>query len=162
MIRILTVFFLISFTLGCSSPPKVKKISQEKVFAVPFDQVWRAAQIALTHYPIRVNDMDKGILKTDKIHSYKGWKPPHKPRRKSGGLSYAIQLRIVKGRYQKKEVTKVVVSKKYNLKKSFFSEEKNEYGDGLEEKTILYRIQRELQIERAIEKFSQSEQEGSS
>lgn len=161
MTRYLSFILLIFFTLGCSSPPKVKKVSQQKVFAVAFDQVWRAAQIALTHYPIRVNDMDKGILKTDKINSYKGWKPPHKPLKKSGGLSYTIQLRIVKGRYQKKEVTKVVVSKKYNLKKSFFSEEKNEYGDGLEEKTILYRIQRELQIDRAIEKFSQSQQEES-
>ncbi len=155
----LGLVILVFWLVGCSSPTKIKPVSGEQIFVAPFDKVWRATQIALVKYPIRTNNIDQGILETDNIHSYDGWKPPHKSAKKSGGLYYKLLIKVIKGRYREREVTKVIVSKKINLKRSFFSENQERQSDGLEEKVILYRIKRELKIERAFERSDKKTKE---
>ena len=53
---------------------------------------------------------------------------------------------------ERKAATKVTLTKDVTLQSDFFSDPKFLPSDGLEEKTILYRIGREIQIERALAK----------
>ena len=51
-----------------------------------------------------------------------------------------------------KEAVKVTVAKDVELKTDFFSDPKRLESDGLEEKVILYRIEKEISVERALQR----------
>ncbi|MCB0362431.1 MAG: hypothetical protein KDD35_06905 [Bdellovibrionales bacterium] len=124
---------------------------REQVYYAEFDQVWRATQIALSKYPIKINNLDLGILETDTVKGYKAWMPPHKSSA-SGGLSYNINVRVVKGGVENRPAVRVTIIKEIELKRDFFAEVQRLPSDGLEERSLLYRIGRELQIDRALKK----------
>jgi hypothetical protein len=141
---------------ACMSPPKPKKSPppQRMVFTYKYDRVWRAAQLALAKYPIRVNDMDSGVLETDYIRGEMAWVSPPKTRKPPGGYRYKISVRMVKGWHKKTmaPIVKVTVLKQAEYQKNFFSAFEKTLSDGLEEKSLLYRMGRELKIEKALSK----------
>lgn len=126
---------------------------KESVFYAEYDQVWRATLLALQRYPITVNNMDIGVIETDAVRGENIWSPPHKPITRRGGLAYVLSLRVIKGKVQGKSAIKVAVSKNIEIQRDFFADKEKQASDGLEEKTILYRIGRELQIDRALNRF---------
>lgn len=153
---IYSLFFLVILS-GCalfrenSGPPETFAVRDEMYYG-SFDQVWRAAQLALQNYPMKINNMDLGVIETEQVKGYKVWMPPYKTEQTSGGLAYSLNVRLIKGKSQGRDVVKVSILKETQIQKDFFSEPVRMPSDGLEEKSILYRIGRELQIERALEK----------
>ena len=140
---------------GCALPPSSggDQGPREKVFYAKLDHVWRAAQLVLQKYPMQVIDMDKGLLKTAFIKGDDIWVAPHKKNIKLGnGLRYQLRVRIVEGHVRGYVATKVTVHKEISLKRDFFSAAELIPSDGLEEVAILYRIGRELQIDKALER----------
>lgn len=125
---------------------------REQVFFASFEEVWRAVNLVLQPYPLRISNMDQGLLETDLIRGYKVWGPPFKSDAGSTAESYRLSIRVVKGNLERKAATKVTIVKDTELQVDFFSDPKNIPSDGLEEKTLLYRIGREIQIERALAK----------
>lgn len=122
---------------------------REEVFFAGFDEVWRATNIVLQSYPLRLSNMDEGLLETDDIKGYRAWEPPF-PHRKPAGVSYRITIRVVRGTAGSSPATKVIVTKDAKVQRDFFSNVKQVPSNGLEEKVLLYRIKREIQIERAL------------
>ena len=122
-----------------------------KVYNEEFEIVWRAAQLALQKYPMRVNNIDTGLLETDWVKGYEIWKPPIKPKVKAAGARYKIIVRTIKGKSQGEVAIKVSLQKKIEKKRDFFAEVEKPASDGLEEKSILYRIGREIQIDSALQ-----------
>lgn len=129
-----------------------------QVFYSPFDKVWRAAQLAIAHYPPRVNNMDTGILETEVIKglSSKSWQGPHQARRPPAGMKYQIRVVVSRGDVDGKEATQVIVQKNIKIKRDFFAAEEELQSDGLEERSIVYRIERELKIDRALERAAKA------
>ena len=147
---------LFSLVSGCTllsgnrePPPEFKP--REQIYYASFDQVWRATQLALQKYPIRVNNMDLGVLETDNIKGYKVWMPPHR-KSSSGGLSYKLNVRVVRGAVEGRGSVRVTVMKDLEKKRDFFAATQKLPSDGLEEKSILYRIRRELLIDKALQR----------
>jgi len=122
-----------------------------RVFNASFDKVWRAAQISLKAYPMQVNDIEKGVLETDWIRGYEIYKPPIAPKISANGLRYKIMLRTIKGKIDGVEAIKVTVQKAIEKRRDFFAEVEAPPSDGLEEAVILYRIEREITIDNALE-----------
>ena len=133
-----------------SGPPE-SFAPREQTYYANFDQVWRAAQLSLQNYPLRVNNMDLGVIETEAVKGTRVWSPPHKPDTNQAGLSYSLGVRLIKGRSEGREAVKVTILKESEQTHDFFSEPHRIPSDGLEEKSILYRIGRELQIEKALE-----------
>jgi hypothetical protein len=125
---------------------------REQVFYATYDEVWRAANLVLQPYPLRVSNMDQGLLESDAIHGYKSWTPPFAPESASSGLNYKLTLKLLRGKFNGKAATKVSILKDATVQHDFFSDPKPVASDGLEEKSLLYRIGREVTIERAIAK----------
>src|SRR4051812_18618242 len=154
--RLLLVLFCLSLS-ACAlfeernAPPKYYG-PREQVFFATFEEVWRAVNLVLQPYPLRISNMDQGLLETDGIRGYKIWVPPYKSDVNSAGESYRLTIHVIKGALEKKAATKVTLVKDTELQTDFFSDPKNVPSDGLEEKAILYRISREIQIERALAK----------
>jgi hypothetical protein len=144
--------------LGCTSPDvqeyDAAKASgpKQKVFEENFEKIWRAAQLALSNYPIRVNDMESGVIESDFIRGDDLWKSPIRGKPLPNGLRYKVIIRILKGSISEKAANQVTVLKRIEFKKDFFSEYEAVKTDGLEEIAILYRIERELVIQQALEK----------
>ncbi|MCB0392130.1 MAG: hypothetical protein KDD58_12625 [Bdellovibrionales bacterium] len=145
------LFFI--FLSGCASQGRsydgFSPIS--RVYNDDFENVWRAAQLALQKYPMRVNNIDKGLLETDWVKGYEIWVPPVKPKVKAAGARYKIILRAIKGKSQGESAIKVSLQKKIEKKRDFFAEVETPPSDGLEESAILYRIGREIQIDHALQ-----------
>ena len=122
---------------------------REEVIFAKFEEVWRATNIVVQGYPLRLSNMDDGVLETDDLKGYKAWEAPF-PYRKPQGMSYRISIRVVRGTAGKAQATKVIILKDMKVQRDFFSNTKQVPSDGLEEKSLLYRIKREIQIERAL------------
>lgn len=158
--NILLATLVILTTSACAlfeqkAGPKPIHGPQERVFVGSFDDVWRATQLALqspTSYPLRVNNMDTGVIETETIKGSLVWVAPHRQEIPGGGLSYRIIVRVIKGNVSERQAFKVAVQKAAQMQRDFFSEAETVASDGLEEKVILYRIERELQIDRALKR----------
>jgi hypothetical protein len=165
IIKIL-VFISASFIL-CScktlregiTPPEelVKKQSRQKIFLAAYDDVWRAAHTALK-YPIANENQDTGVIETDFIKSQDGFIPPE-TKAPSSGLRYKIFMYFAKGRTQGKESVRVTVDKRIEKLRDFFSDAETLSSDGLEEKLLFYRIERELLIMKGLKKALQEDTE---
>jgi hypothetical protein len=157
-IRVLTLGFLFLLS-ACASQdlttakPTESAEPQEKVFPESYDDVWRSVQLAMANYPIKVNNQDAGILETEAIKGDAAWNSPGQKRMTSGGSRYRIIVRVVKGRTEKNQPAgKVIILKLGEIQRDFFSPYEKLPSDGLEELAIMYRIERELQIEKALRK----------
>ncbi len=146
-------------TFACASSPEVSeetKISNSQVYRYSFDEVWRATQVALQAYPIKVNNSEKGIIHTEFIHDGETWEHPTKKAKSS--IRYQLKVRAIKGVIRSKPAIKVAIDKTTRKHKNFIEGSTDESNsDYLEEAVILYRIKRELIIEHALNKLQQKE-----
>lgn len=124
----------------------------EDTYNAPFENVWRATQLALAKYPLRVNNIDIGVIETEFIRGPKAWHDPDLKKGTSGGRSYRLKVRLIRGKNSFGSATKVSIYKEIKYQKNFFSNAKVLPSSGLEELTLLYRIDRELLVEKTIER----------
>lgn len=152
---IASLFVISACTTPGGSPKKLERVvsraSNQKVYMYPYESVWRAAQLSVK-YPIAVNNMDSGQLETDWISATDGFAPPEQNEDPSSGIRYKLVLSMAKGKTKNRDSVRVNLQKKVERKRDFFSEAEPLTSDGLEEKVIFYRIERELVIEDAIKK----------
>lgn len=156
MIRQISLLISPLIFAGCALFPAKKTEDRDgpksKIFYASYEQIWRASQLALANYPMRINNMDTGLLETDVIGGLDAWTPPgQRKRRISSSQHYIIRMKVIKGKSRRTKAAKVIVEKRIRRKASFFSDSQNIGSDGLEEEIILYRTNRILKIEKAIE-----------
>jgi len=123
-----------------------------RVFFAKYEDVESALKIALLKYPQRVDNTEAGIFETDYVKGDARFKPPHQNVEYSSGYRYRLIVRLVKGKSVKRPAVKVSITKHIELVRDFFAEPEIIPSDGLEEAVILYRIGRELTINRALQK----------
>jgi hypothetical protein len=152
---------LFSFLLNaCASQPiiphksVIAESSQQRIYYYPYDNVWRAVQLALK-YPIAINNMDNGVIETDKIRAMDGFQSPIAEKVPSSGVQYTITVTLSKGRYDGREAVRVDIKKKIERRRDFFADPEELDSDGLEEQVIFYRIERELVIEQALKRAAE-------
>jgi hypothetical protein len=149
--------------LGCSSanvePERIDIKSpgpKTRIYQSPFANVWKSCLIVLGKYPLKSYDEEAGVIETDYIRGEDVWIAPHRKKYVSGGFRYKLSLRIIKGKSNNKPVTKVVIVKQPELQKDFFSDSEKTQSDGLEELSILYRVERELALDQALAKIQRA------
>lgn len=153
--KLLFCFVLTASATGCAlfeerGGPAMMFGPREQVYYATFEETWKAVNFALAAYPLRISNMDQGTLETDMIRGYRIWVPPHKSETATTSESYRLVVRVIKGALDGKPATKVTIVKESQVQRDFFSDPRSLPSDGLEEKAVLYRISREIQIERAI------------
>lgn len=138
--------------MGCSLFDKrpsananMANINKQKVFFAPYDNVWRAAH-AVIKYPISQENQDTGIIETEYIKGVDGWLPPGMTKPPSSGIRYRLTFTFAKGTAEGRDSTRVTIDKKMEIMRDFFSDPEGIESDGLEEKILFYRIERELII----------------
>lgn len=119
---------------------------RSRIFYDDYEKVWKAAQISIAQYPLKAYDIDSGTIETEFIGSDNAWLPPHQQSIQNG-VRYKINIRVLKEKKGGLDVINVVILKQVEKKTDFFSNYERLISDGLEEVSILYRIQRELTFE---------------
>lgn len=159
-INSLVVFLILFGGAGCTSTANKPDTNSpmKRVYFYPFDNVWRAAQMAVARYPILINNADTGVLETEPIKGDLAWIAPHQTKANTLGRKYKVTLLVFRGKAEGKEGVMVTVKKKVELQRDFLTSE-TLASDGLEESSILYRIERELAIEKAIKKSIEKKNE---
>lgn len=156
LVALLTGGVLAGCSLFDSKPSahsRMTSINKQKVFFASYDSVWRAAHSTLK-YPIAVDNQDTGVIETEFIKGVDGWLPPHESRPPSSGIRYKLFMTFARGKTDGKESVRVTINKKMEILRDFFSEPETLESDGLEEKIIFYRIERELIINEALKKIN--------
>lgn len=150
--------YLVLNLVGCSlfdkpanETRRLKPLSKQRVFFADYDLVWRAAH-AVVRYPIAVDNQDTGILETEYIKGIDGWLPPEAKAQPSSGIRYKVTLLFARGKTEGRESTRVTIDKRVEILRNFFSEPETIESDGLEEKVLFYRMERELVISEALKK----------
>ena len=131
----------------------IHPISQ--VFKSDYQKTWRAIMLALEEYPIEVEDNEKGYLRTENIPIETIWKFPLERKEALVSAKYSLHIKLIKGKIKSHPVVKVHILKKIFIQRGFISSPERVPSNGLEEKAILYRILREINIERAITNYHQ-------
>lgn len=91
-------------------------------------------------------------METEYIKGLDGWLAPGEQRSPSSGIRYKLAITFAKGKADGRESTRVTIDKKMEILRDFFSEPESLESDGLEEKIIFYRIERELIISEALKR----------
>ncbi len=159
MVRIVLLFLFILAMSACESAPVSGPATPDprtlaplrRIYFATFDKVWRAAHSAIP-YSIALENQDSGIIETDYIRGVDGWLPPEADRPKAAGLRYKLIFSFAKGRFEGRDSTHVTIEKRSEILRNFFSEPERSISDGLEERTIFYRIEREIIISDALKK----------
>ncbi len=155
--RITAILLCLGFMTqgGCSTSSEAPIVEsadpQEKIFRAPYDDIWRAVQLAMATYPIKVNNQDAGVLETESIRGDSAWVSPGQKHPPAGGYRYKIIVRVVKGKTEKNlNAGRVTILKSGEIQRDFFSSFEKLPSDGLEELAVMYRIERELSIDKAL------------
>ncbi|MNL53046.1 hypothetical protein D3C87_1762630 [compost metagenome] len=127
------------------------RFNKQRVFFAPYDNVWRAAH-AVLKYPIAQENQDTGVIETEYIKGIDGWLPPDTERSPSSGIRYKLTMTFAKGKTEGRESTRITIDKRMEILRDFFSEPESLESDGLEEKIIFYRIERELIIQDTLKR----------
>lgn len=123
-----------------------------RVFFAKYEDVEAALKLAMIRYPQRVDNTEAGIFETDYVKGDARFRPPYRSNEFPSGYRYRILIRLVRGKSDKAAAVKVVVVKSSEQVNNFFATPSEIASDGLEEGVILYRIGRELVINKALQK----------
>ncbi len=153
----LRIVLLCSFILsGCAllQPADTSKNRPipSQVFAHSFEDVWQAAHVALIKYRLRVDNHEAGIVETENVADTQFYSPPFQVSSDQVGYRYRLELRFVKGAVGKKPSTRVAIFKRIERQTTIVDERELVASDGLEEKALLYRIERELIIQSGLKR----------
>lgn len=153
---------------SCASYEKFRQVTEEleipsKVFRADFNQTWQAVIQVMRKYDIAQQNQEAGFIKTRFMDN-----TLEKNFTDSFGSSDAVKaakfkliINVVKGYRSSREVTKVTIYKRQLVEQDFLQGWKEVTTDGIQERTLLYRIERLIAIDnklREIDKAREKEQ----
>ena len=153
--------FFILFILGsCASYEKFRQITEEMevpslVFNSDFNQTWQAVITTMRKYDIAHQNQEGGFIKTRWMDNTLevNFADSFGASDTVKAAKYKIIVNVVKGYRSSREVTKVSIYKRQLIEKDFLQGWKEITTDGIFEKTLLYRIQRLIAIDRELKKI---------
>lgn len=153
---LIALFLVISscslFEKKIESPDQIlDRVSHQKIFYAPYDDVWKAAH-ASVKYTIASENQDFGVIETDFVKAIDGWLPPFLAKPENPGSRYKLVLNFARGNTNGKQSVRVNIDKKIEVFRSVISDVDTISSDGLEEKMLFYRMEREIVIGQALRK----------
>lgn len=162
MIKCLRALTLVILLSQCASYEKFRYITEEfeipnQVYKHNYNQTWLAVLKAMvtSKYNLSLQSQDSGVIKThwhdntleiNFVDSF-GSKDAVK------AAKFKLIINVVKGFRGRREVTKVTVFKRQMVEQDFLQGWKIVQSDHILEKTILYRIGRNLDIAQKLKKI---------
>ena len=168
--QIFTVISMAAFFLpSCTSYKQFQHIVEEfempsKIFRSNYHETWQAVLQTMKQYDLAIQNQEAGIIKTRWIDntielnfadSFGGTDAVK-------AAKFKVIVNVTKGYRSAREVCKVTVFKRQLVEHDFLQGWKENPTDGIFEKTLLYRINRTIAIDKdlkALEKRREQEAE---
>ncbi len=147
---------------ACSSYEQFRYVTEEfeipaRIFSFDYNQTWLATLEVAKKYDLEFKNQEAGVIKTrwidntsevnfnEKFNSSEGVK----------AAKFKVIINVVKGYRNGREVAKVTVYRRQMIEQDFLQGWKVIPSDGVIEKTILYRISRQIKIRNNIRKLEE-------
>jgi hypothetical protein len=146
MIKLLSLTLLFSL-LSCSSYEKYRQITEEfeiptKLFKADFNQTWQAVIQVMKKFDIAYQNQEAGKVKTRWMDNtlQVNFTDSFGSNDKVKSAEFKLLINISEGFSYGRKVTKVTIFKRQRVENDFLQGWKENPSDGIEEKTLLYRI----------------------
>ncbi len=159
-------FSLLLLAFSCASYKKFKYITEEfevpsKLFGTNFNQTWQAVLQVMRTFDLETSNQEAGIIKTRWIDNTNELNFSD-----SFGTSDAVKsakfkliVNVVKGYRIDKEVSKVTIYKRQLIEQDFLQGWKEIPSDGIQEKTLIYRINKVIAIDKKLREIEKKREE---
>lgn len=159
------IFSLLAVCASCTYYPEKESAKNyktdepfTKTFYGNYTDVWTAVGKAMGNYRTTVMDREAGYIESVEKPFDDGWISPNVTNIPPSGRRYKLIVRILRGENRGRKAVSVSVKKVIKNRVDFFSQDKEEASDGLEEQSILYRVEREYKIAKGIDKYYKSKE----
>lgn len=160
--RLTAYFISLGLLTSCSSYEQFRYITEEfeipnKVYKADYNQTWLAVLQVMKKYNLELTDQEAGIVKTRWIDNTLevNFADSFGSSDAVKAARFKIILNVVKGFRSNMEVTKVTVYRRQMIEQDFLQGWKVIPSDGILEKTILYRVERNLKIAGRLKKIEE-------
>lgn len=150
----------LTLLVSCSSYEQFQYMSEEfevpsQVFNADFNQTWQAVINIMKRYDLETYDQEAGVIKTRWIDNTLevNFSDSFGSSDSVKGARFRLVVNVVKGFRGDREVAKVTIFKRQMIEQDFLQGWKVIPTDGIQEKTILYRIERGLAIDNRLKKI---------
>lgn len=162
-----SIFTLLSMIIlsSCTSYEKYRFITEEyeipsEVMKSNFNQSWLAVIQVMKKFDLEIQNQEAGIIKTRWIDNTLelNFTDSFSKSDKIKGAKFKLIINLVKGYKGRGEVTKISIYKRQVIEQDTLQGWKELPSDTIQEKTLLYRIKRILDIEKQLQKIEQMKQ----
>jgi len=164
--KVLAQFTLVSvlwLTYSCSSYEQFRQVTEEfeiptKVFRADYNQTWQAVLQHIKRYDLALQSQETGVIKTRWIDNTLevNFTDAFGSNDAVKAAKFKIIVNVIKGYRGSSEVTKVTVFKRQMVEQDFLQGWKIIPSDGILENTILYRLERILEIDNKLKKIEKA------
>ncbi len=159
-VNLLLILALALFFHSCSSYENFKYIAEDfefpsQVYPHDFNKVWQEIMKVTNKYERELHNQEAGIIKTRWVDNTLelNFSDSFGANDAVKAAQFKLIINVVKGFKGKKEVTKVTIFKRQRVEQDFLQGWKLVRSDGILEKSILYRLDRALQIETKLQEI---------
>lgn len=160
MAQLIVVSAILTVVSGCSSYENYRHVTEDleipsQVYRFDYNKVWIELLKITNKYPREVFVQDAGIIKTRWIDNTLelNFADSFGSNDAVKSAEFKLIINAVKGYRGNKEVTKVTVFKRQRIEQDFLQGWKVIRSDGILEKSILYRLERALEIEAKLQEI---------
>ena len=152
------VLLLITFLFSsCASYEKFKLITEEleipsQVFASDYNQTWQAVIQVMKRFDISYQNQESGKIKTRWMDNtlQVNFADSFGSKDSIKAAEFKLLINVAEGYSYGRKVTKVTVFKRQRVENDFLQGWKEKPTDIIQEKTLLYRIERLIDIDKKL------------
>lgn len=151
---------LLLFVAGCSSYENFKAITQDleipaQTFGADYNQTWQAILQVMRKYELEKQNQEAGVIKTRWIDNTRelNFADSFGADDSIKAAKFRLTLNLVRTTRYGREVTKVSIYKRQLVEQDFLQGWKEVRTDGIQEKVLLYRIERSISLDNALQEI---------
>ncbi len=159
----LICFTLLIFINSCASYEKFKAITEEleipsKVYASDYNQTWQAVIQVMKRFDISYQNQESGKIKTRWMDNtlQVNFSDAFGSGDAVKAAEFKLLINVAEGYSYGRKVTKVTIFKRQRVENDFLQGWKEKISDVIQEKTLLYRISRLIEIDKKLKEIDKA------
>lgn len=152
--------------IGCSSYEKYRQITEEleipaKIYKADFNQAWAAVIQVMKRYDIAFSNQEAGKIKTRWMDNtlQVNFTDSFGSNDKVKAAEFQLLINVAEGFSYGRKVTKVTVYKRQRVEQDFLQGWKEVPTDGIQEKTLLYRIGVRIENDNQLQEIDKAKEQ---
>jgi hypothetical protein len=150
------------FLMSCASYQQFQYLSEEfeipgQLYRADYNQTWQAVLQVVQKYDLELQNQEAGVIKTRWIDNTTeiNFSDSFSSGETIKAAKFRMKINVIKGYKGSGEVTRVTIYKRQLIEQDFLQGWKESQTDAILEKSILYRIERSLFIDKKLKEIEE-------